>query len=435
MKKHSILGIIVLLAVIYANTMAESTSQSSCACANEAVSAETFVFPAEFEEQESVWLAWPTYEYAKGEPTEEVILAMIKALEPHVTVDLMVQDEYEQDQVQRLFTLQDIPSNHVRFRHIPHDDIWLRDMGAIFLKNGNNEMMIADFGFNLYGCVPQSDSVSMKEEQVDRLVARELEFPVLRSSLISEGGNREFNGKGTLMLTEAVIVQRNPGWTKEQLEAELKRIFNVQNIIWLSKGVAEDPLACQGKLPGGELFSTWTTGGHTDEYARFVSENTILLLEVTEEEANEDIIAQITHENMEENYQILKNATDQDGNPFQIIRVPNAVPIYKDLDKEDPMFNMLRELEFKDGTVIEEGDTIRIMLPASYLNFVITNGVVLIPAYWKEGRSETMREKDEAFKKIMEGIYPNREIIQINPENVNIGGGGMHCIFQQMPAR
>ncbi len=401
---------------------------------NELVSAETFVFPAEFEEQESIWIAWPTNEKAKGRPVEEVTLAMIKALVPHVTVDLMVQDEYEQDQVQRIFTLQNIPADNVRFQLIPHDDIWVRDMGPIFLKNSNNQMIIADFGFNSWGCLPQFDEYSMKEEGVDRLVARNLEFPVLRSSIVSEGGNREFNGKGTLVVTEAVELQRNPGWTKEQLDAEYQRIFNVQKIIWLPKGVAEDQLACQGKLPGGELFSTWTTGGHVDEYARFVNENRILLLEVTEEEAVGDPIAEITRINMEENYVILQNATDQDGEPFDIIRVPSVDPIYEDLDKNDPMFNELRQLKYQDGTVINEDDTIRIMLPASYLNFVITNGVVLIPEYWKEGRPETMRQKDDKFKQIMEGLYPNRQIIQINPENVNIGGGGMHCISQQMPA-
>lgn len=433
MKKYAVLGIIVLLAGIYANTMAADTSHS--VSVNDAVPAETFVFPAEFEEHQSVWLAWPTNEKANGQPVEEVTLAMLQALVPHVKVDLMVQDEYEQDQVQRILTLYNIPTDNVRFQLIPHDDIWVRDMGPIFLKNSNQKMIVADFGFNSWGCLPQTDDSSMKEEQVDRLVARDLEFPVLRSSIISEGGNREFNGKGTMMVTEAVELQRNPSWTKALLEAEYKRIFNVQEIIWLPEGVAEDQLACKGKLPGGELFSTWTTGGHIDEYARFVKEDTILLLRVTKRETIRDPVARVTYRNMRRNHNILKDATDQDGNNFNIIRVPSAEPIYQDMDKTDPMFHELRQLTYEDGTVIGEDDTITIMLPASYLNFVITNGVVLIPAYWKEGREETVRQKDEEFKEIMEGVYPDREIVQINPENVNIGGGGMHCISQQMPVR
>lgn len=403
----------------------------------ELVSMDTFVFPAEFERHESIWLAWPTNEKAKGRPVEEVTLAMIKALVPHVTVDLIVNDKGEQEQVQEILTSKKIPADNVRFQLIHHEDIWIRDMGPIFLKNDKNEMMIANFGFNSWGCLPQDEEPSMTEEKVGRLVAKNLQLPVLRSSIISEGGNREFNGKGTMMLTKAVELQRNPDFTIEQLEAEYKRIFNVTKIIWLPEGVAEDQLACQGKLPGGELFSTWTTGGHIDEYARFVNENTILLLEVTEEEAERgDDIAKITRANMEENYAILQKATDQDGKPFDfnIIRVPSVDPIYEELNKDDPIFNDLRQLEYQDGTVINEDDKITIMLPASYLNFLITNGVVLIPSYWKEGRPETMRQKDEYFKQMMEDIYPDREIIQINPENVNIGGGGMHCISQQMPA-
>lgn len=396
--------------------------------------AASFVYPAEFETHESIWLAWPKSEYAQGRPTEKVILSMIKALAPHVAVDLMVQNQQEQDQVQRIFTLLNIPSDHVRFRHIPHGDIWLRDMGPIFLKNSKNEMIIADFGFNFWGYDTQVSSYTMEEEPVDRLVARELDLSVIRSSIISEGGNREFNGKGTMMVTEAVELQRNPGWTKEELEAEYKRIFHVDKVIWLAKGLAEDPLAFKGKLPGN-VFSSFTTGGHIDEYARFVGPKTILLVEVRPEERDSDPLAKITYENMEENCQILKNATDQDGKPFTVIRAPHVEPLYEKLDANDLMFNYLREMPFEDGTVIAEEETVTMILAASYMNYVVTNGVVLIPIYWQEGRSEKVRKKDEAFKRIIEQVFPGRQIVQINPENVNLGGGGMHCISQQMPAR
>ncbi len=415
----AVLGFIVLLNACLLN-------------AKEHVSADTFVFPAEFEEHESVWLAWPTRDIT--ERKQDVVLEMIKALTPHVPLDLMVQDLNEMEEVSDILTTQNIPSSKVRLRIIPHDDFWVRDMGPIFLINSKKERIIADFGFNSWGCSPQYGAPVMKDEQVDRLVARELQLPVKRSWLISEGGDREFNGKGVMMATEAVELQRNPGWTKERLEAEFKRVFNVQKIIWLSKGLAEDPLANIGKLPGGKYFSTWTTGGHTDEYARFVKEDTVLLIEFTKEERDEDLIGKINYENMEENFSILKNATDIHGKHFKIIRAPGAYPMTRKLNRDSQVFMELKELEYKDGTVIGIDDTIDVMLPSSYLNFLITNGAVLIPAYWEKGRSEIMRQKDEAFKKIMEEIYPNREIIQINPEDVNLGGGGMHCISQQMPA-
>jgi agmatine deiminase len=264
-------------------------------------------------------------------------------------------------------------------------------------------------------------------------VARELNLDVVRSALISEGGNREFNGKGTLMLTEAVIAQRNPGWTKSEIEYELRRIFNIRKIIWLPEGVADDQLSFRGKLPG-DVFTVITTGGHIDEYARFTDPHTILLTEVTEEEKANDPIAAISYENMEAAYQILKSETDQDGKPFKIIRVPYPEAIYETMDQDDEVFQFLKDLEYEDGTVIDPQDSIKTIIAASYLNYIIANDVLIIPAYWKPGRSQVMKEKDESFKQIMQKVYPDKNIVQINPENINIGGGGMHCISQQMPA-
>ncbi len=398
------------------------------------VAEHTFRFPAEFEEHESIWLAWPTYENMHGRPSEPVVLEIIEALAPHVNVDLMVQDFEELDQVRRLMVMLDIPHDHVRFHEIPHYDFWIRDMGPIFLKNAQGELAVADFNFNTWGYEDPTTDGAMIEERVDRLVAKELGLPLIRSSIISEGGNREFNGKGVMMVTEAVELQRNPGWTRDELEAEFKRVFNVQKVIWLPKGVADDELTFKGTLPG-DVFTVITTGGHIDEFARFASPDTILLAEVTPEERDADPIAAISYEHLEENYRILKEATDLDGNPFTIIRVPYTESIYEMMDEQDEVYLFLKDLEYEDGTVIEDGSTIKTIIAASYLNYIISNGVVIIPSYWKEGRSESIKQKDDAFKKIMQELYPNREIVQINAENVNIGGGGMHCISQQMPVR
>jgi agmatine deiminase len=400
-------------------------------CSPLIITEDTFLYPAEFEEHESIWLAWPTYQYEPGYSNEDVVLKIIESLVPYVSVDLMVQDKVEAEKVEAIFKARNIPYDHVRFRLIPREDIWIRDMGPIFLKNGKGMLKIADLGFNTWGYENQTSEYSMVAERVDRLVARALELPVIRSSMIGEGGNREFNGKGTMMVTEAVELQRNPEWTKAELEKEYKRIFNIKKVIWLPEGVAEDDFTFKGVLPG-KIFVRGT-GGHIDEYARFVGPNTILLAEVTPEERDADPIARITYERMERNYNILKTATDQDGKPFEIIRAPHTKAIYETLDDGDHI-QFLRNLEYEDGTVIEDDETITIILATSYLNFIVTNNVVLIPVYWKEGRSEEFKQKDEAFKQIIANVFPDRKIIQINPEAVNIGGGGMHCISQQMPA-
>ena len=85
--------------------------------------------------------------------------------------------------------------------------------------------------------------------------------------------------------------------------------------------------------------------------------------------------------------------------------------------------------------MIKEGEPVRIVIAASYLNFLIANEVVLVPKYWKKGRDAAFKKKDKAVQRIFEDVFPNREIVRINPENVNAGGGGMHCISQPMPSR
>lgn len=400
-------------------------------CSQTIITEDTFLYPAEFEEHESIWLAWPTYQYEPGFSNEDVVMKIIESLAPYVLVDLMVQNRAEEEKVKNTFEAENIPHDHVRFRLIPRGDIWIRDMGPIFLKNGKGEMKIADFGFNSWGYDNQASMYSMLAERVDRLVARALELPIIRSHMITEGGNREFNGKGTMMVTEAVEMQRNPDWTKAELEREYKRIFNIRKVIWLKEGVAEDDFTFKGVLPG-KIFVRGT-GGHIDEYARFVGPKTVLLTEVTPEERDADPIARISYERMEANFNILKTASDQDGMPFKIIRAPYTEPIYETLD-DFGHIQFLKNMKFEDGTVIGDDEPITIILAASYLNFIVTNGVVLIPAYWKEGRPEEFKQKDEAFKQIIQKVFPNRDIIQINPEAVNIGGGGMHCISQQMPS-
>lgn len=396
--------------------------------------AHNFTMPGEFEPIESVWLAYPVYENRKGFPSTDVQAPIIQALAPHVYIDLLVQNEEDQQAAREWIATLGIPNGCVRYHLIPHTDIWIRDMGPIFLSNRKGDLKIADFGFSEWSYSRPSDPAAMIDERVDRLVAHELDLPIVRANVISEGGDREFNGKGTLLVTEAVEMQRNPGMSKQEIETEFKRVFNVSNVIWLKQGLADDDLTYKGMLPGNVL-PVMTTGGHIDEYARFVNASTILLTQVSEKERNFNAIDAISYQRMEENYRILKNAVDQDGKSFNIVRVPIAKPIYVTLTDQDEVYQFLKNIRYDDGTVIKEGEPITIVIAASYLNFLMANEVVLVPKYWNEGRDEEYKKKDEAVQKIFEHVFPNRRIIRINPENVNAGGGGMHCISQQMPKR
>jgi agmatine deiminase len=255
-----------------------------------------------------------------------------------------------------------------------------------------------------------------------------MKLPIVKSSLISEGGNREFNGRGTMMALEVTELGRNPGKTRDEIEGELLRVLGQKKMIWLKKSIADEEKTTRGPIVN-DTYSATITGGHIDEVARFVSPSTVLLAQVTPEERDADPIMKISYERMEENYRILSNATDQDGKPLKIIRMPVANPIaaqYTPVDENDYAL-----LYFKGAKV---GKSIKYLLAASYLNFLVTNGVVLGAKYWHEGRSEATKRKDEQAKLILQDIFPDRAIILIDAEAFNHGGGGIHCNTQQQPA-
>lgn len=137
---------------------------------------------------------------------------------------------------------------------------------------------------------------------------------------------------------------------------------------------------------------------------------------------------------MEENYHILLRETDQDGQPFNIIRVPMAPTIYEDITPSSVTYQMMKGLRYDvEGVVFDDKTTLKGVVPASYCNFLVTNGVVLLPYYYTEGRSEQYKKTDERSKEILQQAYPDRKIVQIDALSINVGGG-MHCITQQQPA-
>ena len=262
------------------------------------------------------------------------------------------------------------------------------------LKDSHNRLSIVDFGFNNYSRDGNEDYIK-QEGQVDKRIAEALGLPVINTKLISEGGAIESNGQGTLMTTESVTLKRNPELTKQQIEDEYKRVLGVRKIIWLKKGLAEDD----------EI-----TSGHINEIARFADANTILLAQIMPEDRYANSASQNSYLRLEENYKILENSSDQDGKPFRIIRIPMPPTLYQ-----------------------EANNTGKIPV-RSYLNYAVTNGAVLMQTYWKPGRSDMLKTTEDQVKGILQKVFPQRDIIGIDAENINLWGGGIHCITQQMPA-
>ncbi len=427
MRRGSRLAVLFLVAL--ASCAVEQTRSPEAAS-----STESFVFPAEFEPHRALWMAWPTYENKRGLPTEPLLIEIVRAAEGRVAIELLAQDGAEARAIRERFAREGIPDGHVTIHEVPHGDVWMRDMGPIFLRGDRGGLRIADFGFNMWGYEPPDSANSRLEEAVDRHIAGILDLEVEKSTLISEGGSREFNGKGVMIAVEAVELQRNPGWTLEAMDEEFRRILGVSKILWLAEGMAEDELTFRGRLPG-DVYTVITTGGHVDEFARFADPQTILLAEITEEERRTDPIAAISHERLEESLRRLQAATDQEGNPFRIVRVPVPDSLFETMSKGDGVFDYIQPLEYEDGSRIGPDDEIRVIAAASYLNFQVTNGLVLAQKYWKPGLPESLRAKDERALAILREVFPGREVLPLDAMAVNLGGGGIHCILQQEPRR
>ena len=243
------------------------------------------------------------------------------------------------------------------------------------------------------------------------------------------------NGKGTLITTESVEMGRNPTMTKKEMEAEYKRLLGIKKTIWLKQGLVEDDHTFLGPVTTvnrTKAYTVITTNGHIDEFARFVNDSTILLAQIDSTEFD-DPIAFENHKRMEENFQILSTATDQDDDPFTIIRMPLAGTIFSTLSSGDYVYEYIKTLDYKDGTTFPSGGTVEVMAALSYLNFIITDEVVVGQTCWREGIPNQLKEKDEKATQIMQSVFPNRKIIMIDALAVNLGGGGVHCISMYQP--
>ncbi len=422
----------------------------SCNTQNNNRPTDTFYMPAEWELQDAVWLGWEKDTSARFYPA---VVEIINALKPHVTVKIAFEsDSLKQTAIANLLK-SGVDTAAIQFYVFPGERYWIRDHGAAFLVNGKGALGVADFGWDGYGRPAflqlayngNMDSVSTalnrlkegmtKTENVDRLMAAAEGATILKTGVVHEGGAIEVNGKGTLILCEATVFQRNPTMTKETLEAEFKRVLGVSNIIWMKKGLADDPhwfyRRITGKYVGGG------TGGHTDEFVRFANPSTILLAWVDEKEKDLNPLNQMNYERLNENYQILENAKDQDGNPFTIIKVPlpdliaEQVIIKKEINTDGFTLD-LKPDNFVPSEAVNVGDTLQLVPASSYMNYLVTNGLVLLPTYTAAGSSI---EKELAVRKIFEQQFPDRKLVFVDAMMQNWQGGGIHCSTQQQPVR
>ena len=336
-----------------------------------------YYMPAEWEKHDAIWLSWPHDPVTfpdRIDKVEKVYLQLIKAIHKCEQVNLFVKDNLMEEKVLGLLKNANIDLKKINLHLWPYADIWFRDYGPIFIINKNGKKVaMTHWIFNAWGGKYKE---LMKDTEIPSIINQNLQIECFKPGIVLEGGSIDVNGKGTLLTTEQCLLNknRNPDLNKEEIENYLKNNLGVTNIIWLKKGIEGDD-----------------TDGHIDDIARFVNPTTVLCAyEEDEEDSNHNIL--------KENYKILCEAKDQDGNKLNVVKLPMP------------------------GVLEDNG----VRLPASHANFYIGNKVVLVPIFGKKN--------DEKALSIIQDSFQHHRVIGINCADLVYGLGTIHCISQQQPA-
>jgi len=399
-----------------------------------------FVAPGEFEPHAAVWLSWPTFRWFSAPELDDrrTVADILQVLSDRgVPAKLMCEDRRGL-QAAELWLARNGYSlgPGVQLLPIPAVDIWVRDYGPIFLKDpATGSLAIASYRQNQWGYSTVNDPISVQMTELPDRVAEFLgNDRVRRSEVVSEGGNRICNGDGVLLVNRTLEMQRNPGTRWKEIEAAHRSTLGVTRVIGLNGGLREDLQAnTEAPIPYFHadelirLYGAQSTGGHADEFCQFAGPNRIVLAEVTEREAAADPIMAANYARLEEVHRTLREATDTHGNPFEVVRIPVPDIDYMRVGPGEPMYS---EFLARLGGVgrsgeFTEGQPVHVVKCASYVNYLVTNGVVIAPRYGNA-------EKDDAVARILRAAY-DRDVVQIDPTPVNYVGGGIHCVTQQQP--
>lgn len=405
-----------------------------------------FRMGSDFEEQAAIVVGWPRLiEPVKGVFPEGTVHEIIANLIGHVD-KIIINCGWpgSSERCREMLEEGGIDLNDVIITEIPDKMHWARDYGPDIMGNEDGELQCVHFRFDMYGMGEEDGEMSIMCKKYGPHMAIELGCTnLVASTMISEGGDKEFNGAGIMMAVEDTEVRkRNPEKTKEEVEAEFKKLFNLEKIFWIPYSTWEDEESTIGVLDyvdGQPVYRAGSANGHVDEIARFVDKNTVLLLEISEEEAQELESARITKERCDMAYERLSKETDCEGNPIKIIRIPAPIPEYvltTPADRQNrtwgKRFSDNGDNLLDDGTPSPEGNII--MQPAqSYVNYLVCNDVVIAQSYWQPGKSEKIKQRDEEAMNILRSAYPGRTVIPVYAMSLNLsGGGGIHCLTKNI---
>ncbi|MBL7745758.1 MAG: agmatine deiminase family protein, partial [Chitinophagaceae bacterium] len=382
--------------------------------------------PAEWEKQERVHLAW----FGK-ERRDSVLCRVIEALQPSVPLTLNIPADSLMTSICLYLSKYRIDTARIDFVTDRDVDFWTRD--PLFFVTQNDSLKVVCFNYSMYGVYPDIANEPLPDDikkigEYDERLAAQLKTPTIKSDFVFEGGGIESNGKGTFIIIKEMALQRNPGKNIADIEAELRRTLGAKKIIWLKDGLAEDKVY----KDFGPFYRNYFGGGanmHVDELCRFVNEATVILPQIPKQKHWENPVDSINHFMLEQNFRILSKATTYQGKKIKIYRIPmpEVTPLLYSFYTENVDMPEMQKFGFKLG------DTIHRVPAASYVNFFVSNKVVLMPKYWKPGMSEIQKQKDEEAKRLLQKLFPERKVVQIYTLTINRGGGGLHCMTHEQP--
>lgn len=333
--------------------------------------------PAEWEPQVAVWLSWPHKRASwpgQFRPIPYVFAGIVAQISRFEEVRINAAAKLHA-RAQRLCAKAGAVMDRVTFFDHPTNDAWCRDHGPIFVKHRQTgEVALTDWAYNAWGDkYPPYDL----DNAIPPSIGRKLRLRRFVNDMVLEGGSIDVNGQGLLLTSEACLLNqnRNPHLTREQIEGNLRDFLGINTVLWLGDGIIGDD-----------------TDGHIDDITRFFKpDGFITCVEPNRRDKNHRLLA--------ENLERLRAFRTPGGRPFDIVELPMPKPV-----------------KFQGQQV-----------PASYANFLVINGAVLVPTFRQQ-------QRDAEACAIIGGCFPGREVVPIDCYDLIWGLGTLHCISQQQPA-
>jgi agmatine deiminase len=338
-------------------------------------------WPAEWERHDATWIAWPHHEPdwpGKLAPIPWVYAEIARVLAARERVEILCHDESVREAAQRHLSAHGVKQN-VRMHIVPTDRVWLRDSSPTLVEH-DRRLELVNWRFNAwakYDNYGNDEHVGRAIEKITGVPRVEPKRPDDKGRVVLEGGAIDTDGEGTLLTTEECLLSevqaRNSGLSRDDYERIFREWLGIRETIWLGEGCVGDD-----------------THGHVDDVARFVAPGVIVL-------AYEEDPADDNHLRSADNLDRLNLAGGADG-ALKIVKLPFPRP------------------------VIMNGER----LPASYVNFYIANGVVLVPTF--------NDRNDRVALNTLATLMPDREVVGIHAVDLVWGLGTLHCLTQQQPA-